>query len=71
MNTRPICPGCKRSCIAVGSRKDNNDRIRYLGCRDCGYRSDAVETVDISLSGHRSSNYSRDSSGRFETGRDN
>ena len=69
--SRPICPGCKRLCNVVGSRKKDPDRIRYLGCRLCGYRADATEVVHVGLSGHRSSNYIRDSSGRFESGRDN
>lgn len=66
---RPVCPHCKRPVIAVGSRPSGQERIRYLGCRRCAFRVKGTEVVDIALTGHRSSNYQRERSGRFAPAR--
>lgn len=62
---RPQCPICKRQVVTIGSRPDGEMRVRYLGCRRCKYRAKEPEQIDIDLTGHRSSNYLRGSSGRF------
>lgn len=61
---RPVCR-CGKPCVAVGSRPDAALRIRYLGCRVCGFRASTPEVVDITETGRRSSNSLRDRSGRF------
>jgi len=66
---RPVCPHCKRPVIAVGSRPSGQERVRYLGCRRCAFRVKGTEVVDIALTGHRSSNYQRERSGRFAPSR--
>ncbi len=62
---RPTCPSCKKTCAVVGSRLDGEQRVRYLGCRRCMYRAPGVEVVESHETGHRSSNYARNESGRF------
>lgn len=63
--TRPVCPHCGRSTTVVGTRVDGKKRVRYLGCRLCGYRVHGVQMAKASDDGRSNSKYRANRYGRF------